>query len=158
MLWQHDKKLLTTLRLFKDLRTDFWSRHLLYNDWVAIIPKTLMKILRIQRPTSMTPYVFPSWKLEKNRVNRGGPTWWAWWAFAHSVFQRSEAKPPSKLQNSCNLYVPTTDVVRNRGLAHPVFTRLRRPCFIHTQLSDSHSKRSQNRSPFQKPKGALHPI
>ena len=43
---------------------------------------------------------------------RGGATGWAGWAFAHPVFQRSEAKNPSKLQNSCNLYVPTVDVVK----------------------------------------------
>ena len=43
---------------------------------------------------------------------RGGATGWAGWAFAHPVFQRSEAKNLSKLQNSCNVYAPTVDVVK----------------------------------------------
>ena len=46
------------------------------------------------------------------RKCRGGATGWAGWAFAHPVFQRSEAKNPSKLPDWCNLYVPTVDFVK----------------------------------------------
>ena len=44
---------------------------------------------------------------------RDGSSGWAGWEFSHPAFQRSEAKDSSKLQNSCNLYVPTVDVVKN---------------------------------------------
>ena len=54
---------------------------------------------------------------KKNRSSlqcdiRDGATGRAGWTFILPVFQRSEAKNPSKLQISCNLYVPTVNVAK----------------------------------------------
>ena len=50
--------------------------------------------------------------LSKVSAFRGDATGWAGLAFAHPVSQRSEAKYPSKFQNSCSVYAPNVGVVK----------------------------------------------